>query len=87
LGIGLSDTTPEAEAILVEGFRRMTPQEKLARVADLNRALDQLAEAGILLRHGPDLPERELRLRKAALRLDRETMVRVFNWDPQEKGY
>ena len=87
MGIGLNDTTPEAEAILVEGFRRMTPQEKLARVADLNRALDQLAEAGILLRHGPDLPERELRLRKAALRLDRETMIRVFNWDPQEKGY
>jgi hypothetical protein len=85
--MGLSDTSPEAEAVLIEGFRRMTPGQKLDRVADLNRALDQLAEARILAKYGPAVPERELRLRKAALRLDREIMIRVFNWDPREKGY
>jgi hypothetical protein len=87
LGSGLSDTSPEAEAVLIAGFRRMAPEEKLERALDLSDALDQLTEAGILARHGPDLPERELRLRKAALRLDRDTMIRVFKWDPHEKGY
>jgi len=33
------------------------------------------------------VPERELRLRLAALRLDRETMIGVFNWDPEVQGY
>jgi len=35
----------------------------------------------------PDLSERELRLRLAALWLDRETMIEVFAWDPEEMGY
>jgi hypothetical protein len=39
LGIGLSDTSPEAEAILVEGFRRMTPQEKLGAAYLLDGSL------------------------------------------------
>jgi len=84
---GASDTSPEAERILLEGYRRMSPTDRLGRVLALNRALEQLAEARIRATHGPDLPERELRLRLAALRLDRDTMIRVFGWDPQEKGY
>jgi len=33
------------------------------------------------------MPEREVRLRLASLRLDREVMVTVFGWDPHEEGY
>ncbi len=33
------------------------------------------------------IPERELRLRLASLWLDRETMIRVFHWDPEPEGY
>jgi hypothetical protein len=33
------------------------------------------------------IPERELRLRLASLWLDRETMIRVFRWDPEREGY
>jgi hypothetical protein len=87
LSTGPQDTSPEAERVLIRGYRRMSPLRKLERVAAMNRALDRLAEARIRATYGPDLTEREVRLRLAALRLDRETMIRVFEWDPEERGY
>jgi len=81
------DTPLDVEEILLAGYRRMTPAEKLQRVADLNRAVRQLALARIRAQYGPDLSEREERLRLAALWLDREVMVRVFGWDPEVEGY
>ena len=30
---------------------------------------------------------REKFLRLASLRLDRETMIEVYGWDPEEEGY
>jgi hypothetical protein len=81
------DTHPAIERILIEGYRRMSPMEKLERVAALNRALDELALARIEATYGLDMSTREKQLRLAALRLDRETMIRVFDWDPEEKGY
>lgn len=80
------DTPPEVEAILLEGYRRMSPAEKLGRVLDLNRAVEDLARARLRKQYGPNLPEREERLRLAALHLDRETMIRVFDWDPEVHG-
>jgi hypothetical protein len=82
-----SDTPPEIEEILLEGYRRMAPHEKLARVMELNEATRQMALARIRATYGPGLSEREERLRLAALWLDRETMVRVFGWDPEIQGY
>ncbi|MES1243019.1 MAG: hypothetical protein ABUT39_15490 [Acidobacteriota bacterium] len=81
------DTPPEIEEILLEGYRRMTPQQKLARVMDLNRAAQEMAAARIRADYGPGLSERELRLRLASLWLDRETMIRAFGWDPEIEGY
>ncbi len=82
-----SDTPPEMERVLIEGYRAMTPRQKLERVVALNRALDQLARARLRAQYGDELPEREIRLRLAALRLDREVMIKVFGWDPHEHGY
>ena len=81
------DTPPEIEERMLEGYRRMTRTEKFRRIVELNRAVEEMAAARIRSRYGPDLPERELRLRLAALRLDRQTMIEVFDWDPEEKGY
>ena len=81
------DTPLDVEEILLAGYRRMTPAEKLQRVADLNRSVRQLALARIRSQYGPNLSEREERLRLAALWLDRETMARVFGWDPEVEGY
>ncbi len=83
----VSDTSPAAERVLLEGYRRMSPREKLQRVVALNRTLEQLARARIRAQYGEHLTERELRLRLGALRLDRATMVRGFGWDPEVEGY
>jgi hypothetical protein len=84
---GKSDTPGEVQHLIVEGYRRMTPQQKLERVNQLNRSLRALALAGIRQRFGRDLSEKELQLRLAALSIDRETMIDAFNWDPQEHGF
>jgi hypothetical protein len=81
------DTPPEIEEIVVERYRRMTPFERLMQVWELNRAAQQMAALRIQAKYGPDLSERELRLRLAALWLDRETMIEAFGWDPKVKGY
>ena len=81
-----ADTRPEAARVLLEGYRRMTPAEKVARVIDLSRATSQLAETRIRAQY-PTATDREVRLRLAALRLGRETMVRVFGWDPAWEGW
>jgi hypothetical protein len=81
------DTSPEIEEIQMERYRQMTPQEKIAIVQDLNRTTMLMALAGIRMRYGEGLPERELQIRLAALWLDRETMIKVYGWDPEVEGY
>lgn len=81
------DTPPEVEEILLERYRQMSPLEKLRQVFELNRMAQTMAATRIQARYGPDLSEQELRLRLAALWLDRETMIAAFGWDPEVKGY
>ncbi len=81
----LNDTNPRAERILVEGFRAMSPARKMELLDQMTLAAQELSLAGLRLRH-PDADERTLELMLASLRLDRETMVRVFGWDPAEHG-
>lgn len=82
-----ADTPPEIEEMVLERYRQMTPQEKIAIIQGLNRTAMLMALAGIRMRHGSDLSERELQLRLAALWLDRETMIKVYGWDPEVEGY
>ena len=79
------DTSPAAEQVLLDGYRRMTPARKIARIRDLNWTLQHLALAD-LRRRFPDDDEQTLRLRLASRRFDRETMVAAFGWDPQTSG-
>jgi hypothetical protein len=87
MNASVSDTSPAVERVLLEGYRRMSAREKLQRVVALNRALQQLARARILAQYGEHVTERELRHRLGALRLDRVSMVRAFDWDPDAQGY
>ena len=82
----IQDTPSHIQEMIIEGYRRMSPQEKLKRVSELTKAVQQLALARIKKQYGP-ISEREQQLRLASLWLDRETMIRVFQWDPREKGY
>lgn len=81
------DTSPEVEQRLIDEYRRMSPGQRLMMAMEMNRAVQELAASRIRAQYGPDLPERELRLRLAALWIDRETMIRAFGWDPQVEGY
>lgn len=83
----LEHTHPDVEVLLLQGYRRMSPAEKISRVFDLNRTVRSMAAARIRAQYGPGVTDRELRLRLAALWLDRETMIRVFGWDPAIEGY
>jgi len=71
---------------LITGYRKMSPQQKLKRVNELTKAIQQLALARIRKEYG-NIPEQKQQLRLAALWLDRETMIRVFHWDPKSQGY
>ena len=80
------DTPLEIQKILIAGYRKMTPQQKIKRVNELNKSIQQLALARIRRQYGK-ISEKEQRLRLASLWLDREIMIKVFGWDPKIKGY
>lgn len=86
MGSQASDTPLAVERLLIEGYRRMSAREKLQRVVALNRTVEQLAAARIRAQYGERMPERELRLRLGALRLDERLMLDVFDWDSRARG-
>lgn len=83
---GPNDTDPRAEAVLLAGYRGMTPAQKVERVRQLTRAVQGLALLDVRRRYPGDSP-REHELRVASRWLSPETMHRVFGWDVYEKGY
>jgi hypothetical protein len=80
------DTHPEAEKVLIEGYRRMTPGQKLAKVRALNQMAQRLQLADLRERY-PRADENELRLRLASRWLPAELMRKAFSWDPDQEGY
>jgi hypothetical protein len=80
------DTSPEAERVLIEGLRKMTPSEKFQRIGEMNRMAYQLVLADVQSRY-PTESQREWDLRIASRSLSAEIMLKVFGWDVQEKGY
>lgn len=81
-----NDTNPKIEAFLIEGYRRMSPSQKLERVRSLTRAVQEFALMDVRRRH-PDANEREQALRVASRWLEPDLMVRAFGWDIRERGY
>ncbi len=80
------DTSPEAAKVLLDLTRRQTTEQRLRQCFDLIEMTRAFTMAGLRMRH-PDASEQELRERYAALVLDRETVRKVYGWDPEEKGY
>ena len=77
-----SDTDPDALALLLRLQREMPPAEKLRSVFQLNEMVTRMVEAG-LRRQYPGATDREIFLRAAARRLGRDTVRRVYGWDPE----
>jgi len=74
----VSDTSREVLDRMIEGYRGIAGQ--------LTCSVQRMALARIRAKHGK-ITENEERLRLASLWLDGDTMRRVFQWDPNEKGF
>ncbi len=83
---GLSDTHPEAEKRLIEGYRAMTPAQKMRSLSALYHAARRFALVDIRRRH-PYADEHETQMRIAARFLEPDLMRRVYGWDPDTEGY
>jgi hypothetical protein len=75
------ETDPKALEAFIELHRRMTPGERVARIFEIVAFHEALQESSVSSIY-PDADEREIFLRVAAKRLDRETMIKVYGWDP-----
>lgn len=84
---GLADDThPVVEALLIEGYRKMSPAQKLERVRSLTRAVQELALTDVRRRHS-NADAREQALRVASRWIEPDLMARAFGWDVREMGY
>jgi predicted RNA-binding Zn ribbon-like protein len=77
-----SDTDPRALQVFLELQRRMSPAEKIQAVFRLTEMVTRMVQASIRKQY-PTASEREVFLRTAARHLDRETMIRVYGWNPE----
>lgn len=77
-----SDTSAEAEQVVLEIARRRTPGEKAARVWAMMEYVHNLAFAALRRQH-PDLTDDEIRFRLTARRLGRELTIAVYGRDPE----
>ena len=71
------DTSPEAEAVLLDLLRRAPAWRKLEMVAEMNETVRTLALSGLRSRH-PGAPEEELRRRLADILLGPELAERAY---------
>jgi hypothetical protein len=71
------DTTPEAEAVQIEIYRRMPARRKLELMEEANRNARELALEGLRLRH-PDAGPEELFRRLMDLTLGEELAEEVY---------
>lgn len=78
----MADTSSEAFEKMIELMRAMPPDRKLAMALGMSEMLMRLSEAGVRQLY-PNASEREVFLRAAARRLGRDTVIRVYGWDPE----
>ena len=82
---GVSDTSPEVDELMFELWRKATPAQKLQKVLSIGRMVNDLVRGELRQRY-PAATPREIELRLASRNLDRETMIRAFDWDPELHG-
>ncbi len=80
-----SDTPPDVEQMMLEMWRRATPDQKLARMFGMGHMINELARSETRGRY-PTATPREIELRLASRTLDRQTMMNAFGWDPDIHG-
>ena len=82
----MDDTHPAIQALLIDGYRKMSASEKLNHVRGLTLAVQELALADIRRRY-PQADSREQALRLASRWIEPLLMARAFGWDVRNAGY
>jgi hypothetical protein len=78
------DTSEKIDRLQFARYREMSVEEKAQIVSELNEMVQRLAFAGMRERY-PDATDDEIWLRLASLRLGRETVRKVYGWDPGDE--
>jgi len=76
-----TDTDPKSLEVFLALQRRMPASQKVALVLELSETLLRLSEQRVRELY-PEAGDREVFLRMASRHLDRDTMIRVYGWDP-----
>jgi hypothetical protein len=82
----LTDTTPEAEAVMTELYRRMPVWKRVSGVFELGRISRGLVMEQLRKRY-PNADAAELHKRYAARVLSRDEVIKAYGWDPEIEGY
>lgn len=82
----MDDTHPAIEALLIDGYRKMSAAEKLDRVRELTLAIHELALTDIRRRY-PQADAREQALRLASRWIQPAMLAQAFGWDVRTAGY
>jgi hypothetical protein len=81
MALGARDTRPEIEERMLQLYRGMTPQQKASRLCDLIRT-SRLLSAARIRRDHPELSDRDVDVRVAALVYGRDLVRRATGIDP-----
>jgi hypothetical protein len=81
---GLSDTSPEAERVLVRLMREMPAERKLELAAEMFETVKLLALSGLRTRF-PEASDEDLRRRLADILLGEELARKAYGPRPWEK--
>jgi len=71
------DTSPEAERVQIEIFRKMTPEQRLRVASELTQAERKSLAAGVKMRH-PTYNDEQVRLAVIRLTLPEELFLKVY---------
>jgi hypothetical protein len=82
-----TDTDLKAEKYLIERLEKMTPGEKLQRMANLCVLARRFLIAGIQSDYPECTTKEELKKRLTARMYGRKTSIKYFAWDPEKEGY
>jgi hypothetical protein len=83
--VPFSDTTPEAQQMHYEMMRRLPAPQRLALAFELTEAVRKLILSDLHQRF-PQASDQEIRRRFIARVLPRADVIRVYGFDPQQKG-
>ena len=75
--MGVSDTSPEVERMMLELRRAQTPGQRISNALEMSELVRSL-ELGVLRAEDPEAGEEELRYRLAVKRYGRELADRAF---------